>query len=147
VLTHLPSLALFVVGIGVLLLPLARLVRRAREKRDLERAMGIVVALEPLEVLTPNIEQIPSWLSSTRYRPIVQYHAASGEERRVAGTQSLPQDAIQVGEQIPVRYDPRDPERAYLESYAEGPGALAIPALICAGCLYFGLVAWSLWTL
>jgi hypothetical protein len=145
--THLPSLALFVVGVGVLLRPLARLAWRAREKRDLERAMGIVVALEPLEVLTPNIEQIPSWSSSTRYRPIIQYRTASGEERHVAGTQGLPQDAIQIGEQVPVRYDPRDPERAYLESHAEGLGALAIPTLICAGCLYFGLVAWSRWTL
>jgi hypothetical protein len=146
VFSHLPSLALFVVGIGVLLRPLARIARRARAKRDLERAMGFVVELEPVEVLTPNIEQIPSWLSSTRYRPVVQYRAASGEERRVAGTQSLPQDAIHVGEQLPVRYDGREPARAYLESYAEGPGALAIPALICAGCLYFGLVAWSRWT-
>jgi hypothetical protein len=31
VLIQLPSLALFVVGIGVLLLPLARLARRARD--------------------------------------------------------------------------------------------------------------------
>jgi hypothetical protein len=29
---------------------------------------------------------------------------------------------------------------------AEGLGTLAIPAPICAGCLYFRVVAWSHWT-
>jgi hypothetical protein len=147
VFTHLPSLLLFVVGIGVLLLPLARLVRRGRETRDLERAMGVVVELEAVEHLTPNIEQIPSWLSSTRYRPVLEFLTATGETRQVTGAVSVPADAIQVGERLPVRYDPRDPERAYLDSHAEGPGTLTVPALICAGFLFFGLVAWTRWTL
>jgi hypothetical protein len=145
--THLPSLLLFIVGIGVLLLPLARLVRIEREKRDLEGAMGVVVELEAVEHLTPNIEQTPSWLSSTRYRPIVEFLTATGETRQVTGSVSVPEDALRVGERLPVRYDPRDPERAYLDSHAEGLGMLRVPVLICAGFLFFGLVAWSRWTL
>jgi hypothetical protein len=144
---HLPSLVLFVVGVGILLLPLARLARRERAKRGFVRAMGVVVGLEPVEHLSANTELVPTWLSSTRYRPIVEFTTASGEVHQCAGLQSLPEGALTVGEQLPVRHDPHQPDAALLDSYAEGAATLLIPALVCVGCVFFGLLAWSRWTL
>jgi hypothetical protein len=118
----------------------------ARATRGLAHAMGTVVALEPVEHLLPNVEQILTWVSVTRYRPIVEFTTATGAVRQCAGLHSLPADAVTVGERRPVRYDPEVPDVALLVSSAEGSGALRLPALVGVGCLYFGLIAWSLWT-
>jgi hypothetical protein len=144
-LTHLPPLVLFAVGASGLLNALARLARMVRAKRGLARALGTVVEVEPVEHLTPHIEGAASWWSSwTRYRPIVEFTTATGEVRRCAGLHSLPERAVTAGKPLPVRYDPEVPNVAFLDTYAEGLGTLSIPALVGVGCLWFGMIAWSL---
>jgi hypothetical protein len=106
---HRPSLVLFVVGVGIWLLPLARLARRERATRGLVRAMGRVVGLEPVEHLIANTELLPTWVSSTRYRPIVEFTTASGEVHQCAGLQSLPEGALRSARSSLCGTIPRSP--------------------------------------
>jgi len=73
------------------------------------------------------------------YVPVFQFTAANGQSYTVTSATGSNPPGFSVGEQVSVRYDPRNPSDARIHTFLQTWGSSLISGLIGIGFLAFGL--------
>jgi hypothetical protein len=106
-------------GLGFTLVSAAQLAWLRGEARGRVRTQGTVVALEPTPSDVPFNRQMTTAVARSEtvtYHPVIRFTAGDGRAVELHSDFGGTPRSYQVGEQVPVLYDPADPTKARLDT-------------------------------